>query len=47
MRSLPAAWTDVEGPDPFLVVAAGRAHLRTADLLALVDLLRKLDGGEA
>ena len=47
VHSLPAAWTDVEGPDPFLVIAAGRAHFRAADLLALADLLRKLDGKEA
>ena len=47
MRSLPAGWTDVEGPDPFLVVAAGRAHFRVEDLLALAALLEKLDGREA
>ena len=47
MHSLPAGWTDVEGADPFLVVAAGRAHFRAADLLALADLLGKLDGKEA
>jgi hypothetical protein len=47
VHSLPAAWTDVEGPDPFLVIAAGRAHFRVADLLALAALLRKLDGKEA
>ena len=47
MHSLPAAWTDVEGLDPFLVIAAGRAHFRAADLLALAHLLRKLDGKEA
>jgi hypothetical protein len=47
VHSLPAGWTDVEGADPFLVIAAGRAHFRAADLLALADLLRKLDGKEA
>ena len=47
MRSLPAGWTDVEGPDPFLVLAAGRAHFRSADLLALAQLLGKLEGKEA
>ena len=46
MRSLPAGWTDVEGPDPLLVIAAGRAHFRAADLLALADLLQRLDGEE-
>ena len=44
VHSLPAGWTDVEGPDPFLVIAAGRAHFRSEDLLALADLLHKLDG---
>jgi hypothetical protein len=29
------------------VIAAGRAHFRAQDLLALADLLHKLDGGEA
>ncbi len=47
MHSLPAGWTDVEGPDPLLVVAAGRAHFRAADLLALAALLQKLEGKEA
>jgi hypothetical protein len=47
VHSLPALWTDVEGPDPFLVIAAGRAHFRAPDLLALAGLLRKLDGKEA
>jgi hypothetical protein len=39
VRSLPAAWTDVEGPDPFLALAAGRTFFRVADLLALARLL--------
>ena len=43
VRSLPAGWTDVEGPDPFLVLAAGRTHFRVADLLALTTLLAELD----
>ena len=37
--SVPAGWTDVDPPDPFVVVAAGRSALRAADLLALASLL--------
>ncbi|HTW10517.1 MAG TPA: DUF5372 family protein [Acidimicrobiales bacterium] len=37
--SLPASWTDVEGPDPFVVMSAGRSLFRPADLLALAALL--------
>jgi hypothetical protein len=43
VRSLPAAWTDVEGPDPFRVLAAGRSCFRTDDLRALVRLVDELD----
>ena len=44
VRSLPAGWTDVEGPDPFLVLSGGRACFRVEDLVALVRLLEELDG---
>jgi hypothetical protein len=37
--SLPASWTDVEGPDPFVAQSAGRSLFRPADLLALADLI--------
>ena len=43
VRSMPAGWTDVEGPDPFLVLAAGRTCLRVDELVALVRLLDELD----
>jgi hypothetical protein len=39
VRSLPASWTDVEPPDAFVVVSAGRSLFRPEDLLALADLL--------
>ncbi|MDA8075513.1 MAG: DUF5372 family protein [Actinomycetota bacterium] len=39
VRSLPASWTDVEEPDAFVVLSAGRSLFRTEDLLALADLL--------
>jgi hypothetical protein len=37
--SLPAGWTDVDEPDAFVVMSAGRSLFRPADLLALADLL--------
>jgi Family of unknown function (DUF5372) len=42
VRSLPATWTDVVAPDPFVVVAAGRAHFRPKDLVQLALLLHSL-----
>lgn len=39
LRSLPAAWTDVDPPDARTQAAAGRAYLRADDLLALCALL--------
>ena len=39
LRSVPAGFTDVDPPDPFVAVAAGRSALRVEDLLALADLL--------
>jgi hypothetical protein len=41
LRSVPAGWTDVVSPEPFVAVAAGRALFRPADLLALARLLRE------
>jgi len=43
VRSMPAGWTDVEGPDPFLELAAGRTAFRVEDLLELARLLDELD----
>ena len=42
LKGLPASWTDAGSPDPFVTVAAGRAHFRLADLLVLVGLLARL-----
>jgi hypothetical protein len=39
LRSIPAGFTDVDPPDPFVAVAAGRSSWRVEDLLALADLL--------
>ena len=42
LRSLPSQWTSLVSDDPALVVAAGRAHFRVAELLVLVTLLKEL-----
>lgn len=42
LDSIPAVWTDVAAPDPFVVASAGRALFRVEDLLALRELLRRL-----
>lgn len=39
LRSVPAAWTDADALDPFVVLAGGRSALRVDDLLALASLL--------
>ncbi len=39
LRALPASWTDVLPPPPFVAIAAGRAHFRPDDLLRLAELV--------
>jgi len=39
LASVPAAWTDLAAPDPFTVVAAGRAAFRAGDLAELAELV--------
>jgi hypothetical protein len=39
LRSIPAGFTDVDPPDPFVAVSAGRSAFRVEDLLALAGLL--------
>jgi hypothetical protein len=39
IRSLPTVWTNLAPPDPFVVLAGGRAILRFADLQTLGRLL--------
>ena len=41
--SLPAGWTDAVGPDPVVVIGAGRAHFQVSDLLALARLLAQVE----
>ena len=45
LLSLPTRWTSVEAEDPFVVVAAGRARFRAADLIDLAALLLELRPG--
>ena len=45
MRFLPARWTSVAVPDPFVLIAAGRAHFRLEDLIRLHDRVKELQGG--
>ncbi len=40
VRSLPLVWTNLALPDPFLVVAGGKAVLRWSDLHQLAQFLR-------
>jgi hypothetical protein len=44
LESIPAKWTDVVAPDPFDVVAAGRALFRPEDLTEIVALLQAAHG---
>jgi hypothetical protein len=42
LRFLPASWTSLAAPDPFVIAAAGRTHLRLEDLIRLAELMREL-----
>lgn len=42
LRSLPAAWTDVDPPDARTDVAAGQSFFRVHDLLTLVALVGEI-----
>src|SRR5713101_2138842 len=43
VRALPAAWTSLAPPDPSVVLAAGRAAFRVADLLQLSHLIWRIE----
>jgi hypothetical protein len=45
VRILPAAWTSLAPTDPSVVLAAGRAAFRVADLLQLSHLIQRLEEG--
>jgi len=42
MRFLPACWTSMTAPDPFVLIAEGRAYFRFVDLIRLQDRLKEL-----
>ncbi|MGO8947563.1 MAG: DUF5372 family protein [Ktedonobacterales bacterium] len=42
VRALPAAWTSLHPPDPSVVLAAGQAAFRIADLLQLAQVLQRI-----
>ncbi len=42
MATILRAWTDRATPDPFVVVADGRAHFRPGDLCALAALVAQI-----
>lgn len=46
LTALPAAWTDVFSPDPFVVISAGRSAFRATDLLELTRLIAGLRSDE-
>ena len=45
VRALPAAWTSLATPDPTVILAAGRAAFRVADLLQLSQLIGRIEEG--
>src|SRR6266516_2906916 len=45
VRALPAAWTSLAPPDPSVMLAAGRAAFRMADLLQLSRLIERIEEG--
>ena len=44
MRFLPAKWTNLAAPDPFVLAAAGRAFFRVEDLIRIHDRLKECKG---
>ena len=42
LSSIPAGWTDLEPPEPFVTISAGRSPFRQEDLLELVRLVAGL-----
>src|ERR1700745_254146 len=42
MRSLPAHWTSMGAPDPFVVISAERAYFRLEDLIRLHARIKEL-----
>ncbi len=46
VATIPRAWTDLAAPDPFVVLAEGRAHFRLDDLAELAELVAGIRGAE-
>lgn len=46
MCLIPASWTDVAEPDPFVAVSEGRSHFRFDDLQDLSKILKTEKGSE-
>jgi len=44
MRFLPAQWTNLAAPDPFVLTAAGRACFRVEDLIRVHGRLKEWKG---
>jgi hypothetical protein len=42
LRSIPSQWTSLVCEDPAVIVGAGRAHFRFAELLELATMLKEL-----
>jgi len=47
LHRMPVGWTNVEVPDPFRAIAAGRCCFKTDDLLKLADLVSRLTSDES
>jgi hypothetical protein len=43
LLALRVSWTDLATPDPFVIIAQGRALMRTSDLLRLADMTSDLE----
>lgn len=46
VRTLPAAWTNLVPPNPGVVLAAGRTPFQVTDLLALTQLIQRIEQGQ-
>ena len=45
VSSVPAGWTDIEGPDAFVAISGGRSFFRVADLVDLLSLIEEIERG--
>jgi len=44
LRFLPARWTNLAAPDPFVLMASGRAYFRVEDLIRVQDGTKEWKG---